>query len=93
LPSKLTSASVAIPAFRLCLPSSCQANGHICHSVKVKLDPVYHVRTKFRENASLGSRIVERDIHKNMIGILTFSYKQAESFILLSFFKEVIARV
>jgi hypothetical protein len=29
LPSKWTSASVAIPAFRRCLPNRCLANGHI----------------------------------------------------------------
>jgi hypothetical protein len=29
LPSKCTSASVASPAFRWCLPKRCLANGHI----------------------------------------------------------------
>jgi hypothetical protein len=29
LPSKVTSASAAIPAFRQCLPNRCLANGHI----------------------------------------------------------------
>jgi hypothetical protein len=29
LPSKMTSASAAIPSFRQCLPSHCLANGHI----------------------------------------------------------------
>jgi hypothetical protein len=29
LPSKITSASAVIPAFRQCLPSRCLADGHI----------------------------------------------------------------
>jgi hypothetical protein len=37
LPSKWTSASVAIPAFSRCLTSRCLTNGHILHNInKIK---------------------------------------------------------